>query len=80
MEDLEIRGCRRLQQEWESGELATWNGSTERGGEKKITLGTERYVYISSVRVYVTELLLNGWTDFNDFFFKSSGGFENGLD
>ena len=36
-------GCRRLQQEWENGELATWNGSTERGGERKlIYLGTER--------------------------------------
>ena len=29
-------GNRRLQQEWGRGELATWNGSTERGGEKII--------------------------------------------
>ena len=29
-------GCRRLQQECESGELAIWNGSTERGGERKL--------------------------------------------
>ena len=35
-EDLEIRGSRRLQQEWERGELATWNGLTERGGEEKL--------------------------------------------
>ena len=33
-EDLEIRGCRRLQQKLERGELATWNGSTKKGGEK----------------------------------------------
>ena len=33
-EDLEIRGCRRLQQEWERGELATLNGSTENSGEE----------------------------------------------
>ena len=35
-EDLEICGFRRLQQEWERGELATWNGSTEKGGERKL--------------------------------------------
>ena len=35
-EDLEIRGCMRLLQEWESGELATWNGSTEKSEEEKI--------------------------------------------
>ena len=35
-EDLEIRRCRNLQQEWERMELTTWN-------EEKIkTLGTER--------------------------------------
>ena len=33
-EDLEIRGCRRLQKEWDRRELATWNGSTVKGGEK----------------------------------------------
>ena len=38
------------------------------------------YIYISSVRVYVTELLLNGWTDFDEIFCGCSGGFENGLD
>ena len=35
-EDFEIRGCRRLQQEWEIRELKTWNGSTEMGGEEKL--------------------------------------------
>ena len=37
MEDLEIRGFRKLQQELEieRGELTTWNGSTEKGGEEK---------------------------------------------
>lgn len=38
------------------------------------------YIYISSVRVYVTELLLNGWTDLNEIFCVPSEGFENGLD
>ena len=37
-------------------------------------------IYISSVRVYVTELLLNDLTDFIEFFCVSSGGFKNGLD
>ena len=32
-EDLEIRGSRRLQQELEREELATWNGLTNKGGE-----------------------------------------------
>ena len=37
-------------------------------------------IYIHfSVRMYVTELLLNGLTDIDEFF-VSSGGFENGLD
>ena len=31
-EDLEICGCRKLQQDLE---LTTWNGSTEKGGEEK---------------------------------------------
>ena len=35
-EELEIRGCRRLQKELERGELVTWNGSTEMGGERKL--------------------------------------------
>ena len=35
-EDLEICGCRSLQRERERGELATWNGSTGRGGERKL--------------------------------------------
>ena len=34
-EDLEIRGCMRLQQEWDRGELTTLNGSTEKGEEEK---------------------------------------------
>ena len=34
-EDLEIRGCKRLQQELERWELTTWNGSTEKGGKEK---------------------------------------------
>ena len=38
------------------------------------------YIYISSVRVYVTELLQNGWTDCDEIFCVCSGGFENGLD
>ncbi|TLO55361.1 hypothetical protein FEG31_19215 [Acinetobacter baumannii] len=37
-------------------------------------------IYISSVRVFVTQLLLNGWTDFNEIFCVPSSGFENGLD
>ena len=43
-EDLEIRGCKSLQQEWERWELTTWNGSTDKGGKKNKfkTLGTER--------------------------------------
>ena len=36
------------------------------------------YIYISFVRVYVTEL--NGWTDFDEIFCVCLGGFENGLD
>ena len=34
-EELEIRGCWKLQQEWERRELRTWNGSTEKNGEEK---------------------------------------------
>ncbi|GFU93655.1 RNA-directed DNA polymerase from mobile element jockey [Trichonephila clavipes] len=34
----------------------------------------------SSVRVYVTKLLLNGWTDFDETFCVGLSGFENGLD
>ena len=34
-EDLEIRECRKLQQEWKRRVLTTWNGSTEKGGEEK---------------------------------------------
>ena len=33
LEDLEVRGCRRAQQELEREELATWNGLTNKGGE-----------------------------------------------
>ena len=32
------------------------------------------------MRVYVTELLQDGWTDFNEIFCVSSRGFEDGLD
>ena len=32
-EDLGIRGCKKLQQEWGRKELTTWNGSTEKSGE-----------------------------------------------
>ena len=32
------------------------------------------------MRVYVTELLLDGWTDFDEIFCVSSRGFEDGLD
>ena len=35
-EDLGIRGSRRLQQEWESGGLTTWNRSIEMGEDRKI--------------------------------------------
>ena len=35
-EDLEICGCRRLQQESERGELITSNGSKEIDGEEKL--------------------------------------------
>ena len=38
------------------------------------------YIYISFVRVYVIELLLSDWTDFDEIFCMCSGGFENGLD
>ena len=38
------------------------------------------YIYISFVRVYVTELLLNGWTNLDEIFYVRSCGFENGLD
>ena len=38
------------------------------------------YIHISSVRVYVTELLLNGWADFHEICCVSSGGFKNDLD
>ena len=52
-EGLEIRRCRRLQQEWEKGKLATWNWSTERGGEeKKIALGTEKCENIKNRYIY----------------------------
>lgn len=37
-------------------------------------------MYISAVCVFVTELLQNSWTDFNQIFRVSSGGFETGLD
>uniref|UniRef100_A0A2H1VBY2 SFRICE_029960 n=1 Tax=Spodoptera frugiperda TaxID=7108 RepID=A0A2H1VBY2_SPOFR len=38
------------------------------------------YIYNSSVSVYVTELLLNDWTDFDEIFCVCSRGSENGLD
>ena len=38
------------------------------------------YIYISCVRVCVTELLLDVWTDFDEIFCVSSRGFEDGLD
>ena len=38
------------------------------------------FIYNSSVSVYVTELLLNGWTDFDEIFCVCSRGSENGLD
>lgn len=31
------------------------------------------------MNVFVTEILLNGWTDFNEILFAFLGGFENGL-
>ena len=34
-ENLEIRGYRKIQQEWEGRELTTWNGLTEKNGEGK---------------------------------------------
>ena len=37
------------------------------------------YIYISSVRVFVNKLLLNGYTDLDEIF-VSSGRFHNGLD
>ena len=45
----------------------------------EVTLNFAIFIYISSVRVYVTELLLNVFTDFDEMFFVSSSGFENGL-
>ena len=36
-------------------------------------------IYISSVHVFVNKLL-NGYTDFDEIFCMSSGGFHNGLD
>ena len=38
------------------------------------------YIKISSVCVYVTELLLNGLIDIDEMFYVFSGGLENGLD
>ena len=38
------------------------------------------YIYISFVRVYVIELLPNGWVDFDEIFCVCSVGFKNGLD
>ena len=38
------------------------------------------YIYNSSVSVYVTELLSNDWTDFDEIFCVFSRGSENGLD
>ena len=37
-------------------------------------------IYISSVHVFVNKLLRNGFTDFDEIFCVSSGGFHNGLD
>ena len=51
--DLEIGGCRRLQQERERGELTTWNRPTRRVENKnKIkTLGTEKYENIKTLYI-----------------------------
>ena len=38
------------------------------------------YIYVSCVRVYVTELLPDGWTVFDEIFCVRLGGFEDGLD
>ena len=51
-EDLEIRGCTKLQQEWERGELATWNESTEKGGERKLTYFKHRKMWKHQESVY----------------------------
>ena len=49
-EDLEIRGFRKQQQEWERREL-TCNGSTETNWGDK-TLGTERYANIDTQYIH----------------------------
>lgn len=38
------------------------------------------YIYISCVRVYVTELLLDGWTDFDEILCVCLSGSLDGLD
>ena len=58
-EDLEIRGYRRLQQEWERGEWVDGEGWTK----NKFTLGTERCeniknLYISTSNIYLPTLVL----------------------
>ena len=60
LEDLGIRGCRRLQQEWESGELATWNGSTERGGKRKLIYLRHKKMW-KHRNLYIIKLLFIYW-------------------
>jgi hypothetical protein len=44
-EDLEIRGCRKLQLEWERRELTTWNGSTWQNGEEKYNFKNRKNLF-----------------------------------
>ena len=65
-EDLGIPGCRRLQQEWENGELATWNGSTERGGERRLIYLRHRKMwrhqeYVNDCYYFINKLDGPGW-------------------
>ena len=54
-EDLEIRECRRLQQKW-AGELATWNGLAEKGGERKLIYFRHRKIWKPKKSVYICSL------------------------
>ena len=57
-EDLGIPGCRRLQQEWESGELATWNESTERGRERRLIYIRHRKMWKVQESVYKIVIII----------------------
>ncbi|GFU61215.1 hypothetical protein TNCV_1071601 [Trichonephila clavipes] len=63
-----------------SGHSGSWMTLSRFSFYETSVRNTNSSIHKFSERVYVTELLLNGWIDFDENFCVGSSEFENGLD